>query len=115
MKKILYIEDLEVYASIGVYDNEKNRKQKLVFNIKLYLDNDFNAKNDLLKDVTDYSQFRRIVITLVQKQHYNLLEKLAEDIILEISKVQSIKNIIIKITKPDIFQDCRVSFELSTI
>ena len=37
MKKILYIEDLEVYASIGVYDNEKNRKQKLVFNIKLYL------------------------------------------------------------------------------
>ena len=113
MKKILHIENLEVLASVGVYEKEKNRKQKLIFNIKLKLSNDLSAKNDLLKDVIDYSQFRKIVIKKVENKHYNLLEKLAEDILNEIRKVSNVKSIKIKITKPDIFEDCTVSFQLS--
>ena len=113
MQNKIYIENLEVLSSIGVYENEKKSKQKLVFNIQILLKKMPEPINDDIKEVTDYGQFRRIILEIINQKHYNLLEKLAHDILKKIKSINNVDKIKIKITKSDIFDDCKVSFELS--
>ena len=112
-KQKLFIKDFVVNASIGVYKKEKENRQKIIFDIEIELDNSRPPVKDKLSEVTDYGQFRRIVLDIVKTKHYNLLEKLANDISNEFFKITSLAKLRIRITKPDIFEDCKVSFELT--
>tara|TARA_B100000965_G_C19592494_1_gene758582 strand:- start:294 stop:641 length:348 start_codon:yes stop_codon:yes gene_type:complete len=114
MKQKLFIEEFEVLASIGVYENEKKRKQRIVFNVEIQLKESNAPLRDRLKEVTDYGQFRKIILNKIDGKHYNLLEKLAKDISKEFFKIDTIEKVRIKITKPDIFDDCTVSFQISS-
>ena len=112
-KQKLFIRDFAVDASIGVYKQEKENRQTIIFDIEIELDNSRPVFQDELSEVTDYGQFRRIILDLVKTKHYNLLEKLAHDISNEFFKISSLVKLRIRITKPDIFDDCKVSFELT--
>ena len=113
MKHKIFIEEFEVLASIGVYENEKKNKQRIVFNIEVQLKKNNAPLKDKLKEVTDYGQFRKIILDKLDRKHYHVLEKLAQDIYEEFFKIKTVEKISIKITKPDIFDDCKVSFQLS--
>ena len=112
-KQKLFIKDFAVDASIGVYKQEKENRQTIIFDIVIELENSRPPLKDKLFEVTDYGQFRRIILDLVKTKHYNLLEKLAHDISNEFFKISSLVKLRIRITKPDIFDDCKVSFELT--
>ena len=113
MKHKILIEQFEVLASIGVYENEKRKKQRIVFKIEIQLKKNNASLKDKLKEVTDYGQFRKIILDKLDRKHYHLLEKLAQDIYKEFFKIKTVEKIKIKITKPDIFDDCKVSFQIS--
>ncbi|PJF33565.1 MAG: bifunctional dihydroneopterin aldolase/7,8-dihydroneopterin epimerase, partial [Phototrophicales bacterium] len=51
---IVFIEQLEVLTTIGVFDWEKEIKQKLVFDLELGTDIRQAAASDDLKDTLDY-------------------------------------------------------------
>ena len=114
-KQKLFIKDLQVNASIGVYEKEKKNKQKLIFDIEILLSNGSPPLNDKLDEVTDYAQFRRIVLDVLKRKHYNLIEKLAHDIMMEFFKIRNVVKVKIRITKPDIFEDCKVSYEFTKL
>ena len=63
LKKIL-IENLICKASIGVYENEKLNKQKIIINLEILLINKMKTHTDNLNDVADYGKFRRIIFKL---------------------------------------------------
>ena len=111
-KKIL-IENLTCDASVGVYENEKLHKQKIVINLEIVLANKMKTHTDNLEDVADYGEFRRIVLDIINSRHFNLIETLAYNIIKKIETFKKVENIKLKITKPDIFEDCSVSYEIS--
>ena len=111
-KQKLLIKSLIVNASIGVYEQEKKTKQNVVFDIEILLKHANLAVNDRLEEVTDYAQFRRIVLNIVKSKHYNLIEQLANDISKEFLNIKNVKKIKIRVSKPDIFDDCEVSYEL---
>ena len=75
MKQKIFIEEFEVLASIGVYENEKRKKQRIVFNIEIQLKKNNTPLKDKLKEVTDYGQFRKIILDKLDRKHYHLLEK----------------------------------------
>ena len=112
LKKIL-IENLTCNASIGVYKNEKLNKQRIIINLEVLLINKMITHTDNLKDVADYGKFRRIILDIVNSKHFNLIETLADNLIKKIETFDKVKNVKIKITKPDIFNDCSVSYETS--
>ena len=112
LKKIL-IENLICSASIGVYENEKLNKQKIIINLEILLTNKMKTHTDNLNDVADYSKFRRIILDVINSKHFNLIETLADKLINEIKNFDKVENVKIKITKPDIFNDCSVSYEIS--
>ena len=76
----IFIHNLELSASIGVYENEKKNKQKIIINLEILLTNNSEPKVDDLKETQDYSQYRNEVKKIVESQHYELLEILANKI-----------------------------------
>ncbi len=113
-RKIL-INNLIVQASVGVYEHEKKNKQKLIVNLELLLSNDSEPKQDNLESTQDYSQFRKCVIDIIQGQHFQLLEVLVEKIHSNLMVNNYVMGAKVNISKPDIFSDCEVAYELSNI
>ena len=113
MLKKIHIENLTCSASVGVYENEKLNKQKIIINLEILLMNKMKTHTDNLNDVADYGKFRRIVLDVVNSQHFNLIETLADNVIKKIEIFDKVENVKLKITKPDIFNDCFVSYEIS--
>ena len=113
MYQKLLIENLEIYTFIGAYEAERKQKQKIILNLEILLKANLNFNTDNLADIVDYSQFRRIILDTVSKKKFNLIETLALTILHKVKKNLNVKGIKLKITKPDIFEDCSVSFEIS--
>ena len=114
-KRKIYINNLTLIASIGVYEEEKNNKQKIIVNLEILLTNDTEPQIDDLKETQDYSQFRKCVTDIVQSEHFDLLEILTKKIYEVISKKEFVLGVKINISKPDIFDNCEVAYELSSI
>ena len=113
-RKIL-IKNLIIHASVGVYENEKLNKQKIIVNVELLLSNDSEPKYDNLESTQDYSQFRKCLIDIIKSQHFQLLEVLVEKIHSTLMINSYVLGAKVSISKPDIFNDCEVAYELSNI
>ena len=113
-RKII-INNLIIQASVGVYENEKQKKQKIIVNLELLLSNDSEPKHDSLESTQDYSQFRKCLIDIIQSQHFHLLEVLVEKIHSTLMVNSYVLGAKVNISKPDIFNDCQVAYEISNI
>ena len=113
-RKIL-INNLIIQASVGVYEHEKQNKQKIIVNVELLLSNDSEPKQDNLESTQDYSQFRKCLIDIIQSQHFQLLEVLVEKIHSTLIENNYVIGAKVNISKPNIFNDCEVAYELSNI
>ena len=113
-RKIL-INNLIMQASVGVYEKEKQNKQRIIVNIELLLSNHTEPKQDNLEATQDYSQFRKCLIDIIESQHFQLLEVLVEKIHSTLMTNSYVIGVKVKISKPDIFNDCEVAYELSNI
>ena len=113
-RKIL-INNLIILASVGVYEHEKQNKQKIIVNVELLLSNDSEPMQDNLKSTQDYSQFRNCIIDIIQSQHFQLLEVLVEKIHSTLIINSYVIGAKVNISKPNIFNDCEVAYELSNI
>ena len=113
-RKII-INNLIIYASVGVYENEKKNKQKIIVNVELLLSNESEPKSDNLESTQDYSQFRKCLIDIIRSQHFQLLEVLVEKIHSTLMINSYVLGAKVNISKPDIFNDCQVAYEISNI
>ena len=114
-KRKIFINNLILIASIGVYEKEKKNKQKIIVNLEILLTNNTEPLSDNLEETQDYSQFRKCVTDIVQSEHFYLLEILTKKIYAVISKKEFVLGVKINISKPDIFDNCEVAYELSSI
>lgn len=63
---IVFIEQLEVITTIGVYDWEQTIEQKLVFDIEMAWDNRQSAKSDDVADCLSYADIAETVVRHVE-------------------------------------------------
>ncbi|WP_340620965.1 bifunctional dihydroneopterin aldolase/7,8-dihydroneopterin epimerase [Xenorhabdus siamensis] len=97
---IVFIEQLSVITTIGVYDWEQTIKQKLVFDIEIGWDNKRAASSDDVEHCLDYAKISEAVIQHVENQRFALVERVAEEvanILLEQFKAPWVR---IKVSKP---------------
>lgn len=111
----IFINHLELMASIGVYEKEKKNKQKIIINIEVLMTNSSEPKADNLQETQDYSQFRRLAKEIADSQHFELLEILTNQIHSSINDNEFVIGLRVNICKPSIFDDCEVAYELSNI
>jgi dihydroneopterin aldolase len=77
---IVFIEQLSVITTIGVYDWEQTIEQKLVFDIEMGWDNRAAAKSDDVTDCLSYADISDVVVSHVEGQRFALVERVAEEV-----------------------------------
>lgn len=77
---IVYVRDLRMDARIGIYEWEKRIKQKIRVDLEMGWDNHHPATSDDIKDTLNYKTASKRVMDLVEQDHYELVERLAETI-----------------------------------
>ncbi|MGY6027814.1 bifunctional dihydroneopterin aldolase/7,8-dihydroneopterin epimerase [Phytobacter sp. AG2a] len=77
---IVFIEQLSVITTIGVYDWEQTIEQKLVFDIEMAWDNRQAAKSDDVSDCLSYADIAETVVEHVEGARFALVERVAEEV-----------------------------------
>ncbi len=80
MNFFIEIEDLKVDTIIGVFDEERLKKQTILISIKCQLDLDHNQDLDNIENVTSYSDIKKEIVTFVSASQYKTLEKLITEL-----------------------------------
>ena len=112
----VFVHDLEILASVGVFEHEKRYEQRVLISADLAVHDDYDGVSDKLDKVLDYARLADGISQLVQRDHVNLLETLAEriaDYCLADARVASVR---VRIEKPDALPTCRsVGIEIERI
>lgn len=77
---IVFIEQLAVITTIGVYDWEQTIQQKLVFDVELAWDNRKAAASDDVNDCLSYADVATAIIEHVEHGRFALVERVAEEV-----------------------------------
>ncbi|RXJ88568.1 dihydroneopterin aldolase [Arcobacter sp. CECT 8983] len=99
------IEKLTFECIIGILDFERTNEQKVVIDISFEYDF-LNEENFI-----DYSKISSEVEEFMKKEKFELLENAVINVDKYLNKNYPIKNLKIKISKPDILKNCIVSIE----
>ena len=101
IKRTVLIKDFVIYEIIGIHQNEKINKQKIIFNIVINVDQNISPDENNLASIVDYEKITNKLKNLAKNKKYNFLESLAEDSFNEIFEDKRINSVKIKIEKPD--------------
>ncbi|WP_318456477.1 dihydroneopterin aldolase [Photobacterium leiognathi] len=96
----VFIEQLEVIATIGVYDWEQEIKQKLVLDLEMAHDNRPAANNDDVMLALDYSTVSTAVTNLIEQGRFLLVERVAEEVASLIMTDFNVPWMKVRVTKP---------------
>jgi len=94
------IEQLQVFATIGVYEWEKQIKQKLLFDLEMAHDNRPAADSDDLRLALDYAAVAEAITAFAQTHQFELIETLAEQVAALLMTRFDIPWLRLKLSKP---------------
>jgi len=103
----VFVHDLEIVASVGVLEHEKRYEQRIVISAELLVRDEYDGISDRLADVLDYSKVVDGIVRLVQSEHVNLIETLAERIASQCLADTRVERVWVRIEKPEVMQSCR--------
>lgn len=73
----IFVEGLEVEASVGIYERERRATQPLEISLTFGVP-DAAAERDDIRDTIDYDQVVARIHSILADRHFNLLETLGE-------------------------------------
>ena len=101
IKRTVFIKDFIIEEIIGIHKHEKNKKQKIKFNIVLDISQSTLPDEKDIKSIVDYEKITNKLEKLTKIKKYNFLESLAEDSFQEIFEDKRINSATVKIEKPE--------------
>lgn len=119
MKTVLFIDNLEVFANHGLFEEENKLGQKFIFDIECELNYKKAMFSDEMTDSISYADIAEVVVKTTTTNTFNLLERLAGEILKNIfTEFSQIENIKLKINKPGApikyhFEKCGVEVNVS--
>ena len=99
-KDIIFIEGLEIETIIGVYEHERNIKQKVVLDIEMTIPESDAASSDDLRHTVDYDAVSKLVTSYVIDTQYQLIESLAEQVASLVLGAFATDSLKLKLSKP---------------
>lgn len=100
----VFIEDLTFKTIIGILPFERVKKQKVIVNVTFQYKYD-----DERKDFVDYSLVSKDIKEIMKNKKFELIEEAIIYISNKLEKKYPLKKLKIKISKPEILKDCKVS------
>lgn len=76
----IFLRDLEINATIGIFEWEKRIKQKVRIDLEMATDIAKAAATDAIEDTLDYKAISKRIIQFVEDSRYELIETLIEKV-----------------------------------
>ncbi len=105
--RLVFVEGLELMASVGVFEVERRYQQRILITVELDVVDDYDGVSDRLDRVLDYGQVIEACRRLVDGAHFSLIETLAERIAEATLVDDRVRKVRVRIAKPDIVPGCR--------
>lgn len=96
----IMIQNLAVNGVIGIFDWERNIKQKISMDICIGCDISKASISDNIQDAVDYKKISKSIIEFVSKSEFYLIEKLANEVAKLILSFEGAQNVKLKLSKP---------------
>ena len=97
----IHIKNLLVQGILGIKDNERKKKQDIIIQAILWIENYISEKNENIYMTINYKNIVNLIIDYVKNNKPFLVEKMCNDLIKLLFKLDlRIKKIRIKIEKP---------------
>ena len=90
----IFIRDLRARCIVGIYPEERSKKQDIEINIVMHADLSKAARTDRIEDTIDYKAIKKSVLALVERSEFFLIERLAgsiADLVLEDAMVERVE------------------------
>jgi dihydroneopterin aldolase len=101
----VFVRDLEILSSIGIYEQEKLKPQRIIVNIDLSVQE--GSGDDDISHVVSYEIIVKKVEAIIAEGHTNLVETLCEKIAATCLKDSRVMAARVRVEKPDIIPNAR--------
>jgi len=102
----IYIKNLTFDAIIGLLESERDKKQKVIIDVKIKYNYNQNG-------FIDYAKVVEMIKSTIISKKFKLIEEALETLIQEIkTKFPQANQIKLRISKPNILQDCTVGAKI---
>lgn len=98
----VFIKRLELYTLIGVYDFERDAKQRIFVDVEMITNLAPAGKSDHVSDTLDYGAIANRLAEIADRAEYRLLEALADKMINMILQEFAPHAVTLTVHKPDI-------------
>ncbi len=116
MERRFILQGLECQASIGIYDVERVRSQRITVDAELRLSLSSEPLDDQVESALNYDMIRETIITIVSAKHYDLQETLARKLFDALRLLDDVQSVRVQTSKPDAYTDCKtIAYELSDL
>ncbi len=103
----VFVRDLEILALIGIYDQEKQKPQRIIVNIDLSVKEEIGPMADDISHVVSYEIIAKKVEAIVADGHVNLVETMCEKIAQSCLTDKRVMAARVRVEKPDIIPNAR--------
>jgi dihydroneopterin aldolase len=100
MMDIVYIRELEIETIIGIYDWERQVKQRVSLNIEMGADIARAARTDAIEDTLNYKAVAKRLIDFISKSEFQLVETMAEQVAELVMREFSVPWLRLRLSKP---------------
>lgn len=97
---MIRIENLRLRTIVGIFDWEKKIKQDVVINVELHFDGTRAIQSDEIDDTVDYKKMTKSIISYVENNSFNLIERIAGGIASLAIEHEKVYKAIVKVDKP---------------
>ncbi|MFT4654720.1 MAG: dihydroneopterin aldolase [Kangiellaceae bacterium] len=101
----VYINGLQLYTLIGVYDFERHAKQRVIVDIELHTNLQQAGRSDNVADTLDYGKIAQRLADIADNASYQLLEALGEHMAKVLLDEFAAESVNLTINKPDILDN----------
>lgn len=103
----IFLRELEIETIIGIYDWEREVKQKVSIDLEMPVDAARAAASDRVEDSVNYKAVAKAVIALVEASRYQLIETMAEEIASLILREHGVAWVRVSVSKPGAIRGSR--------
>ena len=96
----IHVEELEIFTIIGIKQEERDNKQKLLIDYWLEVDISRPMISDEIDDCVNYRSINKDVLFAVEKSTYNTIERLMNDLLEIILGFDGVLHAKVRIAKP---------------
>lgn len=100
MDKIV-LRDMKFYGYHGVYQEEKEVGQHFIVSVEMFVDLTAAGLSDNLEDTINYAEAYEAIKQIVEKERYNLIETLGNEIAVMLLRRFDIPKVKVIIDKPE--------------